>query len=277
MIQRALVTAVLWAIVLLSLVYFGAIAVLFLLLLISVGSQSELYKLLDKAGYPSFNAWGIGMGILLLVGAHYAPDLPILSLAVLSLAVLACCILALFEIDRRIALVRLLSTLFGVLYIPFLLQFLILLANADFTQSGGLLLALWTVVVAKFTDVGGLIIGSAIGKHKLFKRISPGKTWEGTVGGIALAVGVSLLFILVLRDHLPVDFTFVTATLIALPVSALSIVSDLSASLIKRVCGAKDSATWIPGIGGVLDLADSILLSSPLSYLIIMNFIGSPS
>ena len=272
MIQRALVTAVLWAIVLLSLVYFGATAVLFLLLLISVGSQSELYKLLDKAGYPSFNAWGIGMGILLLVGAHYAPDLPILSLAVLT-----CCILALFEIDRRIALVRLLSTLFGVLYIPFLLQFLILLANADFPQSGGLLLALWTVVVAKFTDVGGLIIGSAIGKHKLLKRISPGKTWEGTVGGIALAICVSLLFILVLRDHLPVDFTFVTATLIALPISALSIVSDLSASLIKRVCGAKDSATWIPGIGGVLDLADSILLSSPLSYLLIMNLIGSPS
>ena len=272
MIQRALVTAVLWAIVLSSLFYFGATALLILLLLISVGSQTELYRLLDRAGYPSFRACGIGAGIFLLVGAHYAPDRPILPLAVL-----VCCILALFEVDRRIALGKLLSTLYGVLYIPFLLQFLILLANADFPHHGGLLLALWTVVVIKFTDVGGLIIGSAIGKHKLFLRISPGKTWEGAIGGIALAIGVSLLFIVVLRDHLPVDFTFVTATLIALPVSALSIVSDLLESLIKRVSGAKDSASWIPGIGGALDLSDSLLLSSPLSYILILFFIGSPS
>lgn len=270
MIQRGLVTAVLWAIVFVSLYYFGILAAFILLLLASVGSQSELYKLMDQAGYPSFRAWGIGIGILLLAGTCYAPDLPVLSLAVLG-----CCLLALGQADRRTALNKLFSTLFGVLYIPFLLKFLILLANTDFPQPGGLLLALWVVVVAKFTDIGGLIIGSAIGKYKLHKQISPRKTWEGAIGGVAVAVTASLFYVVVLREHLPTSFTPTAATLIALPVSVLSIASDLSESLIKRTSGAKDSGAWIPGIGGFLDLVDSILLSSPLSYWLLILFIGS--
>jgi phosphatidate cytidylyltransferase len=246
------------------------LAAFILLLLASVGSQSELYKLMEQAGYPSFRSWGIGIGILLLTSAYYAPGLPILSLAILI-----CCLLALGQADLRTALNKLFSTLFGILYIPFLLKFLILLANTDFPQTGGLLLALWVVVVAKFTDIGGLIIGSAIGNYKLHKRISPGKTWEGAIGGVVIAVAASFFYVVVLREYLPANFTPTAATIIALPVSALSIASDLSESLIKRTSGAKDSGTWIPGIGGFLDLVDSILLSSPLSYWLLILFIGS--
>jgi phosphatidate cytidylyltransferase len=110
-------------------------------------------------------------------------------------------------------------------------------------------------------DIGAYFAGRAFGKHKLAPLVSPGKTWEGVVGGMALAAVVALI-----EDHwlaVPAGIYIV----LALVVVALSIVGDLSESLFKRQAGVKDSGSLFPGHGGVLDRVDSLTAAAPLYWL----------
>lgn len=111
-------------------------------------------------------------------------------------------------------------------------------------------------------DVGAYFAGRAFGKHKLAPQVSPGKTWEGVWGGMALAAVVALI-----EDHwlgsVPVGIYIVVALLVV----ALSIVGDLSESLFKRQAGMKDSGSLFPGHGGVLDRVDSLTAAAPLYWL----------
>lgn len=112
-------------------------------------------------------------------------------------------------------------------------------------------------------DVGAYFAGRAFGRHKLAPQVSPGKTWEGVVGGMALAAVVALI-----ESHwlpsVPVGF-YVVVTLLLV---ALSIVGDLSESLFKRQAGVKDSGSLFPGHGGVLDRVDSLTAAAPLYWLV---------
>jgi len=111
-------------------------------------------------------------------------------------------------------------------------------------------------------DVGAYFAGRAFGKHKLAPQVSPGKTWEGVWGGVALAAVVALI-----ESHwlspVPVGIYIVVAVLLV----ALSIVGDLSESLFKRQAGVKDSGSLFPGHGGVLDRVDSLTAAAPLYWL----------
>lgn len=121
-----------------------------------------------------------------------------------------------------------------------------------------LMLLLLTVAA----DIGAYFAGRAFGKHKLAPLVSPGKTWEGVMGGMALAAAAALI-----EDHW---LTAVPAGLyvaLALLIVALSIVGDLSESLFKRQAGVKDSGSLFPGHGGVLDRVDSLTAAAPLYWL----------
>jgi len=120
--------------------------------------------------------------------------------------------------------------------------------------------------------VGGLLFGSWLGKHKLAPAISPGKTWEGLIGGIFSSMVVAGLGILVLPDLFPTKLTWYFAVLIAIPIATISALSDLLESVIKRQAEVKDSGKSIPGIGGAFDLIDSLLLSAPISFLLLSFF-----
>jgi phosphatidate cytidylyltransferase len=126
----------------------------------------------------------------------------------------------------------------------------------------------WVALVAKFTDMGGYLVGRAVGRHKLAPTISPGKTWEGVAGGLVFAAGVAAL---AARYGAPAHFLPDwlrpgLAALLALPIAAASILSDLAESALKRRAGVKDSGRCIPGIGGALDLVDSLLLPAVTAY-----------
>lgn len=187
-----------------------------------------------------------------------------------------------------------LSTGFGILYLPFMISFFVLLVAKY--ELNGALLCVWALLATKFTDVGGLLGGMLACKikgkentHKLAPNISPNKTWEGVFGGMlcSMIMGASLIAIFNVCGAWQItsagtaeqiasalklsngEFTWWMGALCALPMSITSVVSDLLESVIKRNAGDKDSGATIPGMGGALDLLDSLVLAAPVAYLVI--------
>jgi phosphatidate cytidylyltransferase len=98
--------------------------------------------------------------------------------------------------------------------------------------------------------------------------ISPKKTWEGAVGGVLISMGIGAFVAWLARDHFPAYITPLYAALIAAPIAIVGVVSDLIESVIKRRAAIKDSGGIIPGIGGVFDVSDSLILTAPLGYFL---------
>ena len=114
--------------------------------------------------------------------------------------------------------------------------------------------------------MGAYVVGSLIGRHKMIPRISPGKTWEGFAGAIVVSTGASLAFVHFLGGHMA-GMNHYHAIVLGIILSSTAVIGDLIESLFKRECGAKDSGHVLPGIGGVLDLLDSLLFNAPIMYL----------
>jgi phosphatidate cytidylyltransferase len=124
-----------------------------------------------------------------------------------------------------------------------------------------LLLAVGIIVLA---DVGGYIVGKTFGRHKLAPTISPGKTWEGLFGGMALQGLLVLLLALIFTD-----INLLNLCLLVFPVAICSVIGDLFESMLKRQRGIKDSSNLLPGHGGVLDRLDGVMPALPMFFIII--------
>lgn len=273
MTRRILSTIGLWTIIIVAIYVGRGHACAWLLAAAAAATQYELYLLLGKIGYRPYSRLGIGFGLLIVLGAYYLPrfsDLVVLGGGpdILILAAIVCTIVVLFREKVSGTIQALIPTLFGILYVPYMLQFLAALPVHFDSETVGIMLAVWLVAVAKFTDVGALLIGLKFGRHKLAPSLSPAKTWEGAIGGVLMASAVGALLVFVAGDYFPEDFSPAVAALTALPIAVVAILSDLMESTIKRQAGVKDSGQMIPGIGGALDLTDSLILSAPLGFLI---------
>ncbi|MBT8045520.1 MAG: phosphatidate cytidylyltransferase, partial [Verrucomicrobiae bacterium] len=113
------------------------------------------------------------------------------------------------------------------------------------------------------------ITGSLIGKHKMIPHISPGKTWQGFFGGLAFSQLAGCGLYAMLPDQLSVLGSWAWVIGLSLLLSLLAIVGDLAESVLKRSIGVKDSGNTLPGIGGALDLIDSLCFTSPVLYFIL--------
>ena len=120
----------------------------------------------------------------------------------------------------------------------------------------------YLLVVTKAEDVGAYLVGSVIGRHPLIAHISPKKSVEGAIGGILFSIAASLLF----TPYLPIQFSLLHMAFLGLSIGLLGQVGDLSESLMKRFCNAKDSGGLLPGMGGILDAVDSVLFTAPIFY-----------
>jgi phosphatidate cytidylyltransferase len=156
------------------------------------------------------------------------------------------------------------TTLLGIFYVPWLLNFLQKIYFYPGVQGNWFIL--YFILVTKFSDLGAYVTGSLIGKHKMIPRISPGKTWEGFVGAIVISTGASVLFATLAPQRLQ-GLTVTHAIVLGVLLSTAAVVGDLIESLFKREAGVKDSGNFFPGIGGILDLVDSLLFNAPLMYL----------
>jgi phosphatidate cytidylyltransferase len=147
----------------------------------------------------------------------------------------------------------------GFLYIPLLLAFVILLRNS----GDGMRWILLLLCIVFSGDTAALYVGTLIGRHKLAPAISPGKTVEGAVGGLAVGLLVGLLAKHLLLPALP----WGTAVGFCLLVGVAGQVGDLFESALKRSSDVKDSGSILPGHGGVLDRIDALLFAAPVAYL----------
>ncbi|MBN2584716.1 MAG: phosphatidate cytidylyltransferase [Planctomycetes bacterium] len=131
----------------------------------------------------------------------------------------------------------------------------------------GLYALLVSVAVIKSSDIGGYVFGRAFGRTKLVPRLSPRKTVEGLMGGFLLAMVVSLG-----AGRPLLGLPYWQLAIFALLVTPLAVLGDLAESVIKRAANVKDSGSRVPGFGGVLDVMDSILLASPVAYVLLVLF-----
>ncbi|NIR12928.1 MAG: phosphatidate cytidylyltransferase [Desulfobacterales bacterium] len=130
-------------------------------------------------------------------------------------------------------------------------------------QPNGKLWIFFLLVVSFVNDTGAFYFGRLFGKHKLYEAISPGKTWEGAVGGLLCSVIAALWFLQILRLH-PINIRMVALIVF---LSIASQIGDLAESMLKRNHGVKDSGGILPGHGGLLDRIDGLLFSIPVLYL----------
>lgn len=154
------------------------------------------------------------------------------------------------------------------LYVPFCLSFMMKILY--FQGVDGRNFILFLILVAKGTDILSYVSGKLMGKHKLISWVSPNKTIEGAIGGIfgAFCVGL-ILFFICLKQDASLIFAIISSFLIPF----VSLIGDLAESVLKRITGCKDSGVIIPGMGGVLDLTDSILMTAPFLFFMMVYFI----
>ena len=130
------------------------------------------------------------------------------------------------------------------------------------SDSNGFLKLIMFLAVVKSTDIGAYFTGSTIGRNKLIPWLSPGKSWEGLIGGLTAAAGVSILIAWLGAIGMAVW----QAAIFGVCVGLAGQFGDLCESLLKRSAGIKDSSSTVPGFGGVLDIIDSPLISAPAAY-----------
>jgi phosphatidate cytidylyltransferase len=243
----------------------GSVAVVVLL---SGAAVYELSAMLRGAGFAPYTLIGVIFGAALplyfgLCGwlSWTSPALFLAPIAALMVAVIARACWA--KGDWGPELNRVMVTTFGVLYVALPMALLICIRFL----SGGWGLVVVTVAATKVSDMGAYFTGRFLGRHKLAPRISPNKTIEGSLGGLAASMLLAWLLAGPCGLGGEVLNTALRAIVFGLVVGIGSQIGDLTESFVKRAAATKDSGALLPAFGGVLDVIDSFLVAAPVAYV----------
>lgn len=246
-------------------VWIGWWALLPALVVVAIMCLREYIRMLDS---NDVDVRRISLGVfavaIILASLPQWPQVPWIGGSwrevVLTIAIGAILVLEVIRPGER-PLERVVYSIFGLLYIPWLLGYFLMLRYTPDAEAGLLYFAL--PLLATFAaDIGGFFAGHYFGKRKLAPEVSPGKTVEGAIGGLAFSFVTVLIMTQLARIWSPLD-----AFLYSLLVASASQLGDLAESLIKRALKTKDSGTSLPGHGGFLDRIDSLLFAVPATYL----------
>ena len=262
--NRILATLVLWALIIILPYFLGKWGAFLLIGVLGAGAFIELLDLLEKAGRSINRPVAMTFFVLLLASLMVIPPWMVPPVAIIFLClsgILMACLLTAQLGSFTATAIPTLGSVF-LLGLP-------LSAGVLMVHEGGTVLLVWVVAVAKFGDVGALLTGMWIGKHKMAPGYSPNKTWEGFCGGILLSILISIAYVMLFQEWLPGRLTPLHAAWMALFITVSAVMADLMESAFKREAKAKDSGSIVPGIGGLLDLADSMILALPMGYFLI--------
>jgi phosphatidate cytidylyltransferase len=261
-------------------IYAPPIGLAALILVLSLLGLREIYTIFDAAeigadrpaGYLALIVFQVGLWFGIECGVPGGIDPAAICSAALGAGLI---IIFLGQLRRETSskeLTRLCGTLAGLLYVGFFMSFfLLIVALFGNDNVDGRMLGLYMIVVVKATDIGAYATGRAIGRHKVIPRISPGKTWEGCIGGVVVAIGAGYLFYHFTGGALGgIQLKMPDIFLLPALLGVSGIFGDLIESMMKRGAGVKDSSTIVPGMGGVLDILDSLLLGAPVLYFYVL-------
>jgi len=260
-----------------ALIYFGGWILATALGVIAALGAWELYRMAREAGHEPMENAGIVLAasIPVMVHATYLGvfRVTVTVAALLFLALTAGVIWA--RGTQRKPLVSLAITITGVIY-PALVTYMYPIRYHDYAidARAGTFLLMLPIALTWATDTGAYFVGRSMGRHKLIPTVSPAKTVEGAVGGVAIAVLAAWLYVIfLLRPFAHLTMLPVGLTVFAIIVSCVGQTGDLAESLFKRDAGVKDSSRLLPGHGGILDRFDSLLFVLPVSYVLLGYFL----
>lgn len=252
----------------------GKSAFLIFALLMSFGGVWEILNMFEKIERKSFKKAGALLGMATVLYAFFADDLGCPVFGVMAIMVVLCWFSFLFADNSRDYLEKVMNTLSGYVLIVVPLIPLIFIYDYNHGNVSGRLLLLYMILVTKSGDTGAYCTGTLTHKllgnnHKIVPSISPKKSWEGTIGGLLIS---TLMSIILWEYMLKLDGMIIPLTAGVIMFLG-GFCGDLAESVLKRISGVKDSNDIIPGMGGVLDVLDSLLLNAPLFYFIFLPLI----
>ena len=264
----------------------GSIAFILLYSIFLAGGLKEFFQMTEKIGLKGFTKMSITVGLLsffsvsipAVCGYKLPIPLPVGELLIIIFIIFG--FLRVFNGDHKEGLLKLFVSIAGLIYIGWTLSFVGKIYFISGNEMNGRYLLLYLVAVTKSSDIGAFFTGTIShkllpgGNHKIAPKLSPGKSWEGFIGGVAASIGVAFLLMNLIGDKMTLEGLQVITPFVAIVTGAafatLGFIGDVAESALKRASGSKDSGNTIPGMGGVLDVVDSLTLVSPLFYCLLI-------
>jgi phosphatidate cytidylyltransferase len=281
--SRLFSTLLLWVIIMAAVHWKKDWVLITLTGLFGVAGAVEYYRLLRSDELArSFNLLGLCIcmaywGTMTWWAIQYKVAPPMwLELAALTASVHGSFLLCYrHQLEGLVTLQRIFSNVFGVVYTVIFFGFMarLMYFHADGQGTTGLYLVVFLIMVTKFSDMGAYIVGVMFGKHKMIPHISPAKSWEGLVGAFLFSFAAAALLLWWIPEKLA-PLNWLHGLLLAPILCATAVTGDLAESVLKRCTAIKDSGHKFPGIGGILDLTDSLLFTAPVFYFYLAAIAG---
>ena len=241
-----------------TLLVFKSLGGLLIAVVISTCALFEYYRILEHSKAQPYKKTGVVCGVVILTATFVWGSVGQTQALAFSVLLLFASFLMRSRLARNVS-----PTLLGILYVPFLLSFYLLCV-----REFGMNATFWMIITIKSSDLGGWLIGTPFGRTPLAPHISPQKTVEGMMGAIGISFLIGFLLSFMLPDTLHMWHIF----LMMLVIVPVSIFSDLVESQMKRWAQMKNSGD-MQGLGGVLDIIDSLLITAPVGYFILNYWI----
>ena len=236
-----------------------------IVIIIALLGLRELYSIANKQGYkPSYILGTILTLCFIFISIYDVYNLNYyIGNIIITFFIILSFIIQLFRKDHSKVLNEISITIFGSIYLGYLLSFI--LKIKDLPNGNYYLISL--LIITWANDIGAYLIGTKLGKNKIFPKISPKKTIEGSIGGVIFSIAGTFA----LKNWL--NLTFNELLSLGLIIAIIAQLGDLFESVLKRGSGIKDSGTLIPGQGGILDCLDSLIFTAPVFYYYIVLLI----
>ena len=279
-------------VVLLGIVFYGLLAgdtlsvflVGGIVMLLNIVGLLEFYGMVEESSLPRFKWLGLAGGVTLVstqfiylsglakaqLGEPTMSGAAELELGVFAVLLLALLVRRVFAHPAPPLFSMVGHTMLGVLYVSWLLGFLLKIYFLATPTGAGFdpgYCLLFFILATKCSDIGAFLLGSMIGRHKMIPKVSPAKTWEGLVGALLLSTTAAMLMAHYWGAAKLGGMTPLHAAALGPLLGVGAVLGDLVESVLKRDSGVKDSGSFFPGIGGILDLLDSLLFNAPLMFL----------